>query len=108
MSTFVSRSAEVNICCAKFCDAPDDDSDEDPAGTADVRDNDHSVGRTAADSQGSTTNYDARGKVISRESTSGNTTTVYDPGGRNVGRVTTSRQGTGRNRLLADSKLEKA
>ena len=33
------------------------------------------------------TNYDARGKVISRESTSGNTTTIYDASGRNVGRV---------------------
>jgi YD repeat-containing protein len=40
---------------------------------------------------GPTTNYDARGKVISRETTSGNTTTVYDAGGRNVGRVTTNR-----------------
>jgi YD repeat-containing protein len=43
------------------------------------------VGRSATDSQGSTMNYDARGKVISRESTSGNTTTVYDAGGRNIG-----------------------
>jgi YD repeat-containing protein len=42
------------------------------------------VGRSATDSQGSTTNYDARRKVISRESTSGNTTTIYDAGGRNV------------------------
>jgi YD repeat-containing protein len=49
------------------------------------------VGRSATDSQGSTTNYDSRGRVISRESTSGNTTTIYDARGRNVGRVTTSR-----------------
>ena len=40
------------------------------------------VGRSATDSQGTTTNYDSRGNVISRESTSGNTTTVYDAGGR--------------------------
>jgi YD repeat-containing protein len=50
------------------------------------------LGRSATDSQGSTTNYDASGRVISRESTSGNTTTVYDAGGRNVGRFTTNRQ----------------
>ena len=49
------------------------------------------VGRSATDSSGTTTNYDARGKVISRESTSGNTTTIYDASGRNVGRATTSR-----------------
>ncbi|MBR1302176.1 hypothetical protein [Bradyrhizobium sp. AUGA SZCCT0042] len=49
------------------------------------------VGRSATDSQGSTTNYDAGGKVISRESTSGNATTVHDAGGRNVGKVTTNR-----------------
>jgi YD repeat-containing protein len=29
-------------------------------------------------------NYNARGNVISRESTSGNTTTIYDAGGRGV------------------------
>ena len=29
--------------------------------------------------------YDSRGNVISRETTTGNTTTVYDPAGRNVG-----------------------
>ena len=40
---------------------------------------------------GAVTNYDARGKVISRESTSGNTTTIYDGGGRNVGRYTMNR-----------------
>ena len=49
------------------------------------------VGRSATDSQGTTTNYDSSGKVISRETTSGNTTTIYDAGGRNVGRITTSR-----------------
>ncbi len=49
------------------------------------------VGRSATDSQGTTTNYDSRGRVITREATTGNTTTIYDAGGRNVGRVTTSR-----------------
>ena len=49
------------------------------------------IGSATTDSQGTTTNYDARGKVISRETTSGNTTTIYDAGGRNVGRFTTSR-----------------
>ncbi|WP_426531563.1 hypothetical protein [Bradyrhizobium sp. McL0615] len=44
------------------------------------------VGRSATDSQGTTTNYASRGNVISRESTSGNATTVYDPGGRVIGR----------------------
>jgi len=48
------------------------------------------VGRSATDSQGSTTNYDGRGRGISRESTSGNTTTIYDASGRNVGRFTTN------------------
>jgi YD repeat-containing protein len=43
------------------------------------------AGRSATDSSGTTTNYDARGKLISRETTTGNTTTVYDAGGRNVG-----------------------
>ena len=47
------------------------------------------VGRSATDSSGNATNYDAR--VVSRESTSGNRTTIYDAGGRNVGRYTTSR-----------------
>ena len=37
------------------------------------------------------TNYDARGRVVSRETTSGNRTTIYDASGRNVGRVTTNR-----------------
>jgi YD repeat-containing protein len=49
------------------------------------------VGRSATDSSGTITNYDARGKVISRETTSGNTTTVYDASGRNIGRYTTNR-----------------
>ena len=49
------------------------------------------VGRSATDSGGTVTNYDARGKVISRESTSGNTTTIYDASGRKVGTRTTSR-----------------
>ncbi|HVG51624.1 MAG TPA: hypothetical protein VM867_08330 [Xanthobacteraceae bacterium] len=49
-----------------------------------------SLGRSATDSQGTTTNYDARGRVLSRETTIGNTTTVYDPSGRNVGRITTT------------------
>ena len=49
------------------------------------------TGKSSTDSSGTVTNYDARGKVISRESTTGNTTTVYDPGGRNVGRFTTGR-----------------
>jgi YD repeat-containing protein len=48
-------------------------------------------GRSATDSSGMVTNYDARGKVISRETTTGNTTTIYDAGGRNVGRVTMNR-----------------
>ena len=51
-----------------------------------------SVGRSSTDSQGTVTNYDARGRVISRESTTGNTTTIYDAGGRNVGRYSTSPQ----------------
>jgi YD repeat-containing protein len=49
------------------------------------------VGRSSTGSSRAVTNYDARGRVISRESTSGNTTTIYDAGGRNVGRYTTSR-----------------
>ena len=47
------------------------------------------VGRSATDSQGSTTNYDSRGRVISRKSTSGGTTTIYNSSGRNVGRIST-------------------
>jgi YD repeat-containing protein len=49
------------------------------------------TGRSATDSSGAVTNYDARGRVISRESTSGNQTTIRDDRGRNVGRYTTSR-----------------
>jgi YD repeat-containing protein len=49
------------------------------------------VGRSATDSGGTVTNYDSRGKVISRETTTGNQTTIYDARGRNVGRVTTNR-----------------
>jgi YD repeat-containing protein len=49
------------------------------------------VGRSATDSQGTVTNYDSRGRVISRETTTANTTTVYDASGRNVGRFTTNR-----------------
>jgi YD repeat-containing protein len=49
------------------------------------------IGGSATDSQGTVTNYDGRGRVISRESTSGGTTTEYDASGRNVGRVTTNR-----------------
>jgi YD repeat-containing protein len=45
------------------------------------------VGRSATDSQGSTTSYDSRGRVISRESTSGNTTTIYDASSRLLGRA---------------------
>ena len=48
------------------------------------------VGKSSTDSSGTVTNYDARGKVISRETTTGNTTTIYDSGGRSVGRVTTT------------------
>jgi YD repeat-containing protein len=50
-----------------------------------------SLGRSSTDSAGTVTNYDARGKVISRETTTGTTTTIYDARGRDVGRVTTSR-----------------
>jgi YD repeat-containing protein len=49
------------------------------------------VGRSSTDSSGAVTNYDARGRVITRETTPGNTTTVYDDRGRNVGRFTTNR-----------------
>ena len=46
----------------------------------------HVVGRSSADSQGTVTNRDSSGRVVSRESTTSGTTTVYDAGGRNVGR----------------------
>jgi YD repeat-containing protein len=49
------------------------------------------VGRSSTGSSGAVTNYDSRGRVISRETTTGNQTTIYDARGRNVGRVTTSR-----------------
>jgi YD repeat-containing protein len=49
------------------------------------------AGRSATDSQGSTTVYDAGGRVTGRASTSGNQTTIYDERGRNVGRFTTNR-----------------
>jgi YD repeat-containing protein len=49
------------------------------------------VGRSSIDSAGTVTNYDARGKIMSRESAGGNTTTVDDAGGRNVRLVTTNR-----------------
>ena len=49
------------------------------------------VGRSSTDSQGSMTNYDARGRSSAASSTSGNTTTIYDDRGRNVGKVTTNR-----------------
>ncbi len=44
------------------------------------------VGRSSTNSSGTTTIYDSRGRVISRESTSGNRTTIYDAAGRLVGR----------------------
>jgi YD repeat-containing protein len=50
-----------------------------------------SLGTSSTDSQGTTTNYDSSGRVISRETTTGNTTTIYDARGRNVGRITTNR-----------------
>jgi YD repeat-containing protein len=49
------------------------------------------VGRSATDSQDTTTTYDPRGNVVARESTTGSTTTIYDASGRNVGRFTTNR-----------------
>ncbi|WP_155255463.1 hypothetical protein [Bradyrhizobium elkanii] len=47
-----------------------------------------SVGRSATDSQGTTTFYDAAGSVTGRASRSGNTTRIYDSRGRTVGRST--------------------
>jgi len=63
------------------------------------------VGRSATDSSGAVKNYDARGRVISRESTIGTTTTM-----RAVATSAGSRraEGTGRNRPLGDSKQEKS
>jgi len=48
------------------------------------------IGRASTASKGTVTNYDARGRVIIRETTVGNQTTIYDASGRNVGRYTTS------------------
>jgi len=45
------------------------------------------AGRAVTDSQGSTTVYDAAGRVTARSSTSGNTTTIYDAAGRHTGSV---------------------
>ena len=50
------------------------------------------VGRSSTNSSGTVTNYDARGRVVARETTTGNQTTIYDASGRNVGRYTTNRQ----------------
>lgn len=47
-----------------------------------------SVGTSSTDSQGTTTFYDASGRITGRASKSGNTTTIYDERGRNVGRST--------------------
>jgi hypothetical protein len=44
------------------------------------------------DSRGTVTNYDSRrGRVISREITTGNTTTIYDSRGRSIGRSSANR-----------------
>jgi YD repeat-containing protein len=42
------------------------------------------VGRSATDSQGTTTNYDSRGRVISREAATSKT--IYDESGRVLGK----------------------
>jgi YD repeat-containing protein len=44
------------------------------------------VGRSATDSRGTTTIYDARSKLTERASMTGSTTTIYDAAGRSVGR----------------------
>jgi YD repeat-containing protein len=49
------------------------------------------VGKSTIDSNGTVTNSDSRGRVISRETTTGNTTMIYDARRRNVGRLTTNR-----------------
>ena len=49
-----------------------------------------SVGRSVTDSSGTTTYYDASGKITGRSSTSGNTTTNYDRSGRVISRETTT------------------
>jgi len=43
-------------------------------------------GSATTDSRGTVTNYDSRGRVISRKITKGNVTTVYDSRGRAIGR----------------------
>jgi YD repeat-containing protein len=84
-------------------DAINRDDPADAAGSADARDAASAqqrtfygaggkvFGRSTTDSSGAVTNYDSRGRVISRETTSGNQTTIYDTRGRNVGRFTTNR-----------------
>jgi YD repeat-containing protein len=42
-------------------------------------------------SNGTVTNYDSLGRVLTRETTSGRTTTIYDAGGHIVGRFTRGR-----------------
>jgi YD repeat-containing protein len=44
------------------------------------------IGSATTDSQGTTTLRDERGRVISRETATGNVTTIYDARSRNVGR----------------------
>jgi hypothetical protein len=51
------------------------------------------TGRSATDSGGSTTFYDASGSIAGRSSTSGNQTTIYGSDGRRVGTVTKSQTG---------------
>jgi YD repeat-containing protein len=46
------------------------------------------IGSSTTDSQGTTTFYDASGKVTARASKSGDTTTIYDATGRVVGKAT--------------------
>ena len=53
-------------------------------------------GRTRTDSRGSTTFFDASGRVTGRAATSGNTTTFYDSAGRKTGSVTTIYDRAGR------------
>jgi YD repeat-containing protein len=47
---------------------------------------------SATTDRGTVTNYDSRrGRVISREITTGNTTTIYDSRGRSIGRSSANR-----------------
>ena len=46
------------------------------------------IGSATTDSSSTVTNYDSRGRVISREITTGNVTTVYDARGRTIRRFT--------------------